>query len=232
MEEIFRDEVAGAYGKDWLSRSVKAREGYLSVKVMSPPSSPAKRAGPSQQTSRPTYTPKAHIGLPPSPTLSTVSTTSSLTQSAIVSHNQHSVPPSSKARMHHAPIPAHSKGPTAPSSLVDNTNPSASSTELSTIQPGRSFRQQLPALLTLSSTMTLSQTMTPGAISQVRGSLLPKEIEDFMTDIGRDDSEAREVVRDIYLFTGRSLWEGSITGRMGLSPGSAKALVSLMSTIS
>jgi hypothetical protein len=73
--------------------------------------------------------------------------------------------------------------------------------------------------------------MGPGAISQVRGSLLPKDIEDFMTDIGRDDSEAREVVCNIYLFTGRSLWEASITGRMGLSSGSAKALVSLMSTI-
>jgi hypothetical protein len=227
MAEIFQDEVAGAYGDDWISRSV--REGYLSVKVMSPPSSPMKRAGPSQQKSRSTDTPKAHM-MPPSPTLSTVSTMSSLTQSTITCHNRQSTPPPSKARMHPACTSAHSKRPAALPSLVDDAKSPASSTMPPNAQPGHPSRQQLPTLLTLSSTVTLSQTMASGTISQARGGLLPKDIEDFLTDIGKGDSEAREVVHDIYLFTGRALWEGSITGRMGLSSGSAKALVSLMST--
>jgi hypothetical protein len=52
-----------------------------------------------------------------------------------------------------------------------------------------------------------------------------------MKDIGKGGIDDREIVRDIYLFTGRALWESSIMERVGLSLGSAKALVGLMSGI-
>jgi hypothetical protein len=235
MGEIFRDEVAGTYGTDWLSRSV--REGYLPAKVMSPPSSPVKRAGTSQQNSRPAAdTPKARMVPFPSPTLSTISTTSSLMHSAVASHNQHSPPSTPNAKTRRMRTSAHSQFP-APPSPIHETKPSTLSTMPPNVQPNHPSHQQSPALLTLSSTVTLSGTMglgamTSGTISHVMGSRLPNDIEDFMVDIGRDDSGARDIVRDIYLFTGRALWESSIMGRMGLSPGFAKALVSLMSATS
>ena len=79
--------------------------------------------------------------------------------------------------------------------------------------------------------MTLSSTAASGTISRVSGSRLPDDIEEFMKDIGKGGTAERELVRDIYLFTGRALWESSITGRIGLSSGSAKALVGLMLNI-
>lgn len=79
--------------------------------------------------------------------------------------------------------------------------------------------------------VTLSSTAASGTISRVSGSHLPDDIEEFMKDIGKGGTAERELVRDIYLFTGRALWESSITGRIGLSSGSAKALVGLMLNI-
>jgi hypothetical protein len=70
-----------------------------------------------------------------------------------------------------------------------------------------------------------------GTISGVIGSSLPNLIEDLMKDIGKGGTDDREVFRDIYLFTGRALWESSLTERVGLSLGSAKAMVGLMSNI-
>lgn len=222
MAEIFRDEVASSYGEDWLLRSVASN--YLPAHVMSPPSSPIKVQG--QRTT--SSTPKTRMEHPPSPTLSTVSSATSLTESTITGIEEDAPPPKVKVRRARTVI--QSKSVAAPSAM-HGIKPSASFTPPVDGGPGSLPHQQLPAMLTLSSTVTLSSTMASCTISKVSGSRLPNDVEEFMADIGKGGTDERELVRDIYLYTGRALWESSIMGRIGISSGSAKALVGLMSNI-
>lgn len=150
MVEIFRNEVASAYGEDWLLRSVY--EKYLPAHVMSPPSSPIKRKGPSQQHPT-TNTPNTHTELPPLPTLSSVSITTSLTESAVANLADDSPPPTPKIKVRHACTSAHRQSHAAPPSATHNTKPSIPATTLVDGGPSGLSHQQLPTLLTLSSTV-------------------------------------------------------------------------------
>jgi hypothetical protein len=217
MAEIFRDDVVGAYREDWLSRAVN--ENYLPAQAMSPPSSPVKGAGVAQQhfTSL-VRAPKVRMERPPS-TSSSISTVSSLTESALAYHTHDVSPPTPRAKSRRTHTSAQPPSHAALPAALHKTPIEVQTTSL------------LPSSLTLSSTVTLSSPVVSGTISGVTGSSLPNVVEDFMKDIGKGGIDDREIVRDIYLFTGRALWESSIMERVGLSLGSAKALVGLMSGI-
>ncbi|KIM77840.1 hypothetical protein PILCRDRAFT_11730 [Piloderma croceum F 1598] len=218
MAEIFRDDVAGAYREDWLLRAVN--ENYLPAQAMSPPSSPVKGAGvvAQQHFASLARAPKVRMECPPS-TSSSISTASSLTESALAYHTHDSSPPTPRAKSRRTHTSAQPPSHAALPATLHKTPIKVQTTSL------------LPSSLTLSSTVTLSSPVVSGTISGVTGSSLPNVVEDFMKDIGKGGTDDHEIVRDIYLFTGRALWESSIMERVGLSLGSAKALVGLMSSI-
>ena len=226
MAEIFRDEVAVAYGEDWWPCTI--HENYLPGHIISPPSSPIKWAGPSQHHPASfANTVKTRMEHPPLPALSGVSTTTSLTEWAAASHTQDSPPPTPKVKVRRAHTSTHSPSQAAPPSTVHDTKPTAWHT--TPLDAGLS--SLLPALLALSSTVTLSSPVASGIISRVAGSYLPNVVEEFMKDIGKGSAGECEIICDIYLFTGRALWESSFIGRIRLSSGSAKALVGLLLNI-
>jgi hypothetical protein len=73
-----------------------------------------------------------------------------------------------------------------------------------------------------------SSTVTPGAISGIRGSQLLSDVEDFMSAVNKGGEEDREKLREIYHYTGRALWVNAVMEKFSLAEGTAKALVSLM----
>lgn len=222
MLEIFRDEVAAAYGEDWLLCSV--HDNYLPAHVLSPLLSPIKQAGTSQQHPVPfTNAPTTSMECPPSPASLILSTATSLTESSQTTYTQDCTPLTPNMKSHHTHMLTHSKPHAATSSACN-----ANTTKLQTTPRPSNI---LPASLTLSSTVTLSSSsLIAGTILAIPGSHLPSVIEKLMKNIGKGSSEC-EVIRNIYLFTVRVLWESSIMERIRLSLDSAKALVGLMLNI-
>jgi hypothetical protein len=49
-----------------------------------------------------------------------------------------------------------------------------------------------------------------------------------MVSIGKDGEKHHNMIRDIYNYMGRVLWEAAVMAQLDINSGTAKALVSLM----
>ncbi|KIM74382.1 hypothetical protein PILCRDRAFT_14527 [Piloderma croceum F 1598] len=223
MKDIFTDRVAVAFADNWLTRTVNA--GYLSANVLSPPSSPINTSRSSQRRypASAAHSSGAGRDRTSSPTLSSGSTVTSLTESAITRHAEEFMPSTPKQR---------SRRSVGQASLsTSHTSHDAQAQPFTTL-PGPSLGgntiTHLPTL-TLSSTVTLSSsTATLGGISAITGSRLSSDVEEFMGAINKGSNEDREALREIYHFTGRALWVNVVRVKFSLAEGTAKALVGLM----
>ena len=82
----------------------------------------------------------------------------------------------------------------------------------------------------MSSTVTVSAAaiaLTPTGVANASGPL-SEEIREFMVSIGKDTDRNHDVIRDIYSYTGRALWENTLIIRLCLNSGTSRALVGLM----
>lgn len=213
MRAIFTEEVAVPFGADWLMRAVDA--GYLPSSVLHPPSSPIK-ASPSRSNhdhSASVITSQTRRGRSLSHS-SDISSVSSLTDPTSVANE-------TTTRVHSG----------RPSPVLQ---PVRSTAHISTGQT------TLPTTMTMLSTMTLS---TP-AITQIAAgvpdgpratvrvadtsSLLSEDVKEFLVAIGRGRATDHDAIWEIYNYIGRALWEATVTSRLDLNTGTAKALVGLM----
>jgi hypothetical protein len=212
MRTIFTDKLAVIFGNDWLTRTVSA--GYLSGNVLRPPSSPIKASRRNNEHVPLLSSPSSRQGRSPSH-LSSISSTSSLTNTTAIADETTPTPicHNHSGRLPSAPHAAH------PS---DQTNPTGQVT-----RPGLPPGLILPNPLTLSSTITLSAAAIALTPTSALGPL-SEEVREFMVSIGKDTVGNHDVVREIYDYIGRALWENSVVLRLHLNTGTARALVSLM----
>jgi hypothetical protein len=165
----------------------------------------------------------------PSPTATNVSTTSTLTESALASHNADDSPPTRRNRR---TVP-HLATPSAPHRDAQG-QPSVSHAVPNVTR--RAGPSNLPAthspMVTMSSTFTLSSSAVPrGTISSMVGSPLSSDIEDLLRAVGKEGDDSRKALHQIFQFTGRALWVDSVMEQLNLAEGTAKALVGLMLNI-
>lgn len=198
MRSIFTQDVAVPFANDWLTRTVQS--GYLSGNVLRPPSSPIKAAHSHHE--RPTSVNPLRIARSPSPTpsSSSISTVSSLTVSALATHEIMSTPKHRGSQSTHCfPKPHAVPSTTGRSSTVKATQPTRSTLEIVRTVDG--------------------------------ASPLSVDVKEFMYSIGKDTASNHDVIREIYNFTGRALWETTVGVRLDLNSGTAKALAGLMLNI-
>lgn len=210
IRDIFTTEVAVPFGEDWLRRSVADK--YLPSRVISPPSTPLK--GPSVSVDF------RREKRPSSPSISTISTPSSLTESALT---ESALATHTKNFCDH-PVQRSRSGVKKEQAAA----PQAFGIPHASTPGGQAVAAPSPPLLTLSSMVTLSSTTPSPFGSRGIGSReLSDDIVQFLVVIGKGSDADRQLASDVYHFTGRALWESALKEKLGLNPGTAKALVSL-----
>jgi hypothetical protein len=215
MRAIFSEDVAVGYSEDWLTRTVDA--GYLSSKVLRPQSSPIKVSR-SESVSAQTRAQAMRNHSPPlSPSISSVSSLDETASTASVAEPA----PSHHSRSAHA---SHSLSPgLVPRAVHAKRKNSAQALQ----QP---VSTALPTSLTMLSTVTLSGLTVQRMATGTTGSSGPlsRDLLEFMVSIGKGGEEHHDLIREIYNYTGRALWEAAVMAELNINSGTAKALVSLM----
>ena len=207
MRTIFAQEVAVPFANDWLTRTVQS--GYLSGSVLCPPSSPVKATRSRHERPTSVNTP-SHITRSASPTTSSISSVSSLTMSALAAHEIMSNRSSQSTQSFPKPQAARSttRSTTGRSTTIKATQPLPSATKPPVMESS-------PALARTAN--------SAGPLSE--------DVKEFMASIGKNSASDHDVIREIFNFTGRALWETTLAVRLKLNSGTAKALVGLMLNI-
>lgn len=217
MRVIFNEDVAVGYGVDWLTRTVDA--GYLSSKVLRPQSSPIRPPRSEPVSAR---TPQAMRNRSPSlsPSISSVSSLDEIASTVSVAEPA----PSHHGRSAHT---SHSLSPgLVPRAVHAKRKNSAQALQ----QPVSTV---LPTSLTMLSTVTLSGLAVQRTATDAAGSSGPlsRDLLEFMVSIGKGGEIHHDMIREIYNYTGRALWEAAVMVQLDINSGTAKALVSLMLTV-
>lgn len=94
-------------------------------------------------------------------------------------------------------------------------------------------RSRLPVAITPGLTLSQQLTFTAPAPAndgpRVSGSeTISRDVEEFLSSVGKGDVDSQEHVYSIYQFTGRANWLVELQVQLGLNAGTAKALVSLL----
>ncbi|KAF7970544.1 hypothetical protein HWV62_23711 [Athelia sp. TMB] len=211
MRAIFESSVAVPFVHDWLRRSVASNT--LSASVLSPPSSPIKRPD-TLQSSQPRVRPSII-----SPSLS----------SALSSTESQRPDPLQSSK--HRVRPAHSSPSiSTASSLTESSHSRVASTPPST-PTRRGSKQTFPispgARVAFSSSFVLD-TGRPALRQDSEApdySVLPRQVTEFLQDIGKASGDDVIVVTTILESCGQELWATTISRQMHVSLTTARTML-------